>query len=84
MRERQLGKNLFGDVIVSAIVESKPTGGSWSLATLNSKPIVGMNVPSSNLRGRNVSTPVASYTANAASTYLNQEPAAAYVELERQ
>ncbi len=84
MCDRQFRKNLVRDVTVSAILESKPTVSARSFARLYAKPIIGMNVPSSDLRCRNVFTEVRCCPADTAPRYLNQEAAPVYVELERQ
>ena len=84
MRDRQFRKNLVRDVIISAILEAKPTVSTGSFARRYAKPIVGMNVPSSDLGCRNVFTPMRCCPADTAPGNLDQEAAAVYVELEHQ
>jgi hypothetical protein len=84
MRDRQFRKNFVRDVIVSATLESKPTVSAGSFGRLYTKPVVGMNVASSDLRRRNVFTPLSCYPADTTPRYFNYEADTVYVELERQ
>ena len=84
MRDRQFRKNLVRDVTVSATLESKPTVSAGSFGRLYAKPVVGMNVASSDFRRRNVFTPLRCYSADTAPRYLNYKADTVYVELERQ
>jgi hypothetical protein len=84
MRDRQFRKNLVRNVTVSATLVSKPTVRAGSSARLYAKPIVGVNVPSCDVRRRNVLTPVRCRPADTAPRYLDLEAATVYVELERQ
>jgi hypothetical protein len=84
MRDRQFRKNLVRNVTVSATLVSKPTVRAGSSARLYAKPIVGVNVPSCDVRRRNVFTPVRCCPADTAPRYLDLEAATVYVELERQ
>jgi hypothetical protein len=84
MRDRQFRKNFVRDVIVSATLESKPTVRAGSFGRLYAKAVVGRHVASSDLRRRNVFTPLRCYPADTAFRYLNYEADTVYVELERQ
>jgi hypothetical protein len=84
MRNRQFRKNLARNVIVSATLVSKPTISTGSFAGLYAKPIVRVNVPSCDIRRRNVLTPVRCCPSDTAPRYLYLKAAAIYVELERQ
>jgi hypothetical protein len=84
MRNRQFRKDLAREVIVSAILVSKPTISAGPFTGFYAKPIVGVNVPSCDIRGRNVLTPVRCCPSDTAPSYLNLEATAIYVELERQ
>lgn len=84
MRDRQYRKNLVGHLPVSATFESKPTVSAMTFARLNAKPLVRVNVPSSNLGGRNVFTRGRRYSTDTAPSYFNHEPATVYVKLKRQ
>jgi hypothetical protein len=84
MRDRHFRKNLVRNVTVSATLVSKPTVSAGSLAGLYAKPIVWVNVPSCDIRRRNVLPPVRRCPSDTAPRYLNLEAATIYVELERQ
>ena len=84
MRDWQFRENLVRNVIVSATLVSKPTVSAGSFARLYAKPIVGVNVPSCDIRRRNVFTRVRCCPSDTAPRYLNLEAATVYVELERQ
>jgi hypothetical protein len=84
MRDRQFRKNLARNITVSATLVSKPTVSAGSLSRLYAKPIVGVDVPSCDIRGRNVLAPVRCCPSDTAPRYLNLEAATVYVELERQ
>ena len=84
MRDRQFRKNLVRNVTVSATLVSKPTVSAGSFARLYAKPIVWVNVPSCDIGGRNVLTPVRCCPSDTAPRYLNLEAATVYIELERQ
>jgi hypothetical protein len=84
MRDRQFRKNLVRNVNESAALVSKPTISAGSFARLYAKPIVGVNVPSCDIRRRDVLTPVCCCPSDAAPSYFDLETATVYVELERQ
>ena len=84
MRDRQFRKNLIRNITVSTTLVSKPTVSAGSFARLYATPIVGVNVPSCDIRRRNVLTPVRCCPSDTAPSYLNLEAAAVYVELECQ
>jgi hypothetical protein len=84
MRDRQFRKNLVRNVSVSAALVSKPTVSARSFARFYAKPVVGANVPSFDVRRRNVLTRVRCRPSDAAPRYLNLEAATIYVKLERQ
>ena len=84
MRDRQFRKNLIRNITVSTALVSKPTVSAGSFARLYAKPIVRVNVPSCDIRRRNVPTPVCCYPSDTAPRYLNLEATTIYVELERQ
>jgi hypothetical protein len=84
MRHRQFCKNLVRNVTISATLVSKPTVSAGPFARLYAKPIVGVNVPSCDIRRRNVLTPVRCCSSDTAPRYLNLEAATVHVELERQ
>jgi hypothetical protein len=84
MRDRQFRKNLVRNVTVSTTLVSKPTVSAGSFTRLYAKTIVGVNVPSPDIRRRNVLTPVRCCSSDTAPRYLDLEAATVYVELERQ
>jgi hypothetical protein len=84
MRDRQFRKNLVRNFAKSATLVSKPTVGAGSFARLYAKTMVGVNVPSRDIRRRNVLTPVRCCPSDTAPRYLNLEATTVDVELERQ
>jgi hypothetical protein len=84
MRDRQFRKNLVRNVTVSATLVSKPTISAGSFSRLYAKPVLWVNVPSCDIRGRNVLAPMRCRPSDTAPRYLDLEAATVYVELERQ
>ena len=84
MRDWQFRENLVRNVSISATLVSKPTVRAGSFARLYAKPVVGVNIPSFDVRRRNVSTPARRCPSDTAPRYLNLEAATVYVELEHQ
>jgi hypothetical protein len=84
MCDRQLLKHLVRDVVVSTTLVSKPVAGAGSITRLYLKSIIGMKVPNSDLRRRNVFARLRCYPADAAPGDLDQEAATVYIELECQ